>query len=567
FKLIEIHVPTELPYSSGRLAPAFQFFDEMPLNLRSSAGDYRVYDLPFEFPFYGRSYSSVQVHPNGLLTFEVPADMFGRCVALDLLADVKGIAPLLLDVRTNGSAQPNENVYVSRPSADAIAFRWAGETNPLPGLFTPEPVNFAATLFRDGRIEFSYGSGNRNLSFSTNASNAFGCSAESPLVGIASGRGTAAAAIDYIGRSNLENAQRVFFEPSTGATSAPSIRIEAPNAADTYEGILQTRITVYDANHPVFGGVYVLIDGLLLPRPTPSPRPEACTTERLPNCSGWMLNSNFETLNLSPGPHTMKVIAVNSRGGASEREVTFQVGAGQSRVPRVVIEAPAADAEVTGNVTFRGWAAADNLRILGIDVLIDGVNYGRAAYGMSRADVCQGLGFTSPNCPGIGFQFSVNSVTGAIPLPNGEHLVQIRIQDETGRFTLYPETPLAFRVNNEANLPPTGVLVTPRHNDRLSGTVLIYGYAWDPDRSVRTVQLLVDGAVRGTLPYGEARPTECAALPDVKACPNIGFYLEWNTKTVLNGPHVLGVRLTDDRGRAVTIPQDAANGLTVIVAN
>jgi hypothetical protein len=69
------------------------------------------------------------------------------------------------------------------------------------------------------------------------------------------------------------------------------------------------------------------------------------------------------------------------------------------------------------------------------------------------------------------------------------------------------------------------------------------------------------------LPYGEARTTECSALPDVAACPNIGFWHQWNTNTVLNGPHVVGVRLIDDRGTAVIVPQNAGNGLTVIVEN
>jgi hypothetical protein len=243
------------------------------------------------------------------------------------------------------------------------------------------------------------------------------------------------------------------------------------------------------------------------------------------------------------------------------------VGTGQSRVPRVEIDAPADGAEVTGNVTFRGWAAADNVRITGIDVLIDGVNYGRATYGQARPDVCSSLGFTSPNCPNVGFIFAVNSVTGFIPLPNGEHLLQIRVQDETGRFTTLPEAAVRFRVNNEANQPPTGVLVVPRHNQQISGTVLVYGYAWDPDGRIATVQLLVDGVVRATMPYGEARPSECEFLPDVGACPNIGFSMEWNSRTVLNGPHVLGIRFVDDRGRAVIVPQNAVNGLTVIVAN
>ena len=112
-----------------------------------------------------------------------------------------------------------------------------------------------------------------------------------------------------------------------------------------------------------------------------------------------------------------------------------------------------------------------------------------------------------------------------------------------------------------------GAFVTPANGQRVSGSILIYGYAWDPDGKIGMVQFLIDGAVRATLPYGEARMTECSALPDVAACPNIGFSHQWNTNTVLNGPHVVGVRLIDDRGRAVIVPQNAGNGLTVIVEN
>ena len=156
---------------------------------------------------------------------------------------------------------------------------------------------------------------------------------------------------------------------------------------------------------------------------------------------------------------------------------------------------------------------------------------------------------------------------GFIPLPNGEHQLQLRVQDETGRFTLHPDTPVTLRVNNAANQPPRGVLAAPTHNQRVSANILVWGYGWDPDGRVETVQLLVDGVVRATLPYGETRPGECPAIGDIPPCPNIGFSADFNTRTLLNGPHVFGIRLIDDKGRASVIPQNAVNGLTIIVAN
>ena len=190
-----------------------------------------------------------------------------------------------------------------------------------------------------------------------------------------------------------------------------------------------------------------------------------------------------------------------------------------------------------------------------------------AGFGMMRASECEALEFESPNCPLIGFSLTINSVTGSIPLPDGEHRLQVRVLDETGRLTLYPETPMTFRVNNGANLPPTGVLATPVNGQRVSGEILVWGYAWDPDGTIRTAELLIDGVVRARLPYGDPRPGECPAIGNPAPCPNIGFWHHLNTRTLLNGPHVLGIRLIDDRGQVVVVPRNAQYGLTIIVEN
>jgi hypothetical protein len=563
-RLIQASVPMQPGYTRVSLAPAFRMGDEQPLNLRGLPGLLISYDLPWEFPFFGRSYSALRVHANGLLTFDLPPP--SACYDVPVLRQFTGIAPMHGNIRTNGSAQPNENVYVSRPSPDAITFRWAGETNVQPAFgVQPEPVNFAATLYRDGRIDFNYGDGNETLAFPSPISSI--CSA-TPSIGISNGNGTAVSLVtEYVGRASLENAPGVRFEPPYGAGSAPEIRIESPRAGEDQQGILAGQLVVWDANHFV-PDVYVLIDGVLRGRAQlAGPRPDVCQAERLPNCLGFTFSFDFEALGLRPGEHILKIRAMNSRGGIGEREVAFRAGEGQSRVPLVRIEAPETNADLSGNIMIRGYAAAPNLRIIGIDVLIDGISYGRVAYGQPRQQECASLGFTSPNCPNVGFTFSINSTTGFIPLPDGEHRLQLRVQDDTGRFTTHPENPLMLRVNNGENEPPQGVLATPLNGQRVSGNILIWGYAWDPDGRIQNVQLLVDGVLRATLPYGDPRPGECPSLDNIPPCPNIGFWHDFNTKTVLNGPHVLGIRLVDNRGRAVVVPQNAANGLTIIVEN
>jgi hypothetical protein len=141
--------------------------------------------------------------------------------------------------------------------------------------------------------------------------------------------------------------------------------------------------------------------------------------------------------------------------------------------------------------------------------------------------------------------------------------------DETGRMTLFPETPLEINVSNGSNHAPRGALVTPTNNSRVRGSINVWGYAWDPDGRITQVQLLINGELRATIPYGETRPGECANLPDVAACPDIGFALDFDTRRLLNGPQVLGVRAVDNRGAAVILPSPSPNagGITIFVEN
>ena len=75
--------------------------------------------------------------------------------------------------------------------------------------------------------------------------------------------------------------------------------------------------------------------------------------------------------------------------------------------------------------------------------------------------------------------------------------------------------------------------------------------------------------MRASVPYGTARTAECALLTDVKACPNIGFDLDFDTRVLTNGSHALGVRVTGKSG-SVVVPGPAgglSSGLNVFVQN
>ena len=144
--------------------------------------------------------------------------------------------------------------------------------------------------------------------------------------------------------------------------------------------------------------------------------------------------------------------------------------------------------------------------------------------------------------------------------------MQLRVLDETGRYTLLGN-PMPFTVKNGPQTFPTGALTSIKPNDRISGIVSVSGYAYSPGGAVTSVVLLVDGSGLALATYGQPRPAECATLPGVAACPNIGFNVNFDTRTLTNGNHVIGVRITNNLGLGVTVPDLVRNGMNVVVDN
>ena len=564
-RLIDTTVGTRVSYFQTTSPADFRFGTEQPLNFRAPVGVFARVNLPIEFPFFDKRYSSALIYSNGLIAFDLPVT--SACTDRSALANVTGIAPMWMDLRTDGSVQPNENVYTSRNSSDSVTFRWAGESDVVPQVVNrPEPLNFAATLYDDGRIVFHYGAGNRNLA--TGAPFA-GCPTSTPTVGISKGNSAFTQIVGtHSNQGALENAPTVSFEPPFPATN-PEVVLESPAAEETFQGILKVAGIAYDSEMPV-RQIDIFIDGVARARTfVNTSRPDFCASRNVRGCPAVGFTGNFSAagLGLTAGPHTLMLRAINARGGLTDLRppVRFHIESGQGRLPRGRLESPVEGQAVSGTVPVRGWALADDLRLLRVEILVDGITFGNAALNDLRTDVCTGS--TSPNCPRAGFTFMLNTATGLIPVPNGRHTLEVRAVDETGRFTLIPEQPVNIEVGNTSNAPPVGILEAPLANSRLSGRVTIRGWAYDPDGRVLSATLLVDGVARAAALYGRPRPDVCQGLAGVAACPNIGFEVEFDTRFLGNGLHNLGVRLIDDRGSAVTIPDRTAFGMNVFVEN
>jgi hypothetical protein len=141
-------------YETETVPGSLETLAETPLNLKGDNST-RQYSLPFGFPFYNRLISSVHISTNGLITISLPNGSSSNSEST--LKNYAAIAPLWMDLRTNGTIVPLEDVYVAFPTPDSIRFRWVAESAKRLA------VNVAVTLFRNGDILFQYGAGNRQV--------------------------------------------------------------------------------------------------------------------------------------------------------------------------------------------------------------------------------------------------------------------------------------------------------------------------------------------------------------------------------------------------------------------
>jgi hypothetical protein len=568
--LANASVPVSLDYDWNlRANTALRFSGEQSLGLTFAT--YTPYELPWLFPFFGNRYKQVWVHNNGLLSFDFPN--FSACPDPYGLWMTNGIAPMWMNLATDGSAQSGENVYVSRgpvvtDGPDWVTFRWAGETAPDFIGSRPEAVNFAATLYKDGRIAFQYGAGNRNL---TAGSNWFGCSVSSPVVGISNGHESFIEPIlTHDGKGTLENAQTVVLDPPFSASSAPVVKLESPAPDAKVKGVLSGAGIAYDPDpEGAIREVDVLIDGIAIAVATTGrSRTDFCAAQRVQGCPnvGFTFNIPLERNRIAPGPHTLQLRTVNRRGffvDTPEKPMTIVVEA-DTTVPVSVIEAPTAGQEVSGTLAVRGYVYSASSRIANVDVLVDGVTFGRATYSTTRSEICGGLDPAPVNCPRVGFTYNLNTRA----LPDGPHTVAIRVVTDASAYSDILPGAVTFTVKNgPAAAAPVGSITFPSQGQKISGVVRFSGYAYAPAGAVSRVTLLIDGYPMMRLAYGSARAEACAGLSGIKACPNIGFEGDFDTRRLSNGPHYINVIVEDDKGGGVIVPDAIHGGIDVSVEN
>jgi Big-like domain-containing protein/exo-rhamnogalacturonan lyase-like protein len=173
--------------------------------------------------------------------------------------------------------------------------------------------------------------------------------------------------------------------------------------------------------------------------------------------------------------------------------------------PTVSITAPANATTVSGSVTVSA-TASDNVGVVGVQFLLDGVNLG-------TEDT------TSP------YSATWNTTTAS----NGSHTLTARARDAAGNSV---SASVTVTVNNPDTTPPTVSITAPANAATVLGTITVSANASDAN-GVAGVQFQLDGANLGA---------EDTAAP---------FSVSWNTTTAGNGSHTLSA-----------IARDAANNKT-----
>lgn len=133
----------------------------------------------------------------------------------------------------------------------------------------------------------------------------------------------------------------------------------------------------------------------------------------------------------------------------------------------------------------------------------------------------------------------------------GPHLITARVTDSSGTTV-----PYSIRLVVQDLVPPEAWIDFPSHNQIISGTFPIQGWATDSSR-VTSVTFRIDG-VPTTLPgfvYGTARGDVCAVYAHLKDpnCPNVGFVGNINAGLLANGTHTLTAIATDAYGNTRTV--------------
>jgi hypothetical protein len=199
---------------------------------------------------------------------------------------------------------------------------------------------------------------------------------------------------------------------------------------------------------------------------------------------------------------------------------------------------------LTGAAALGGWVVSSKSLIQTVNISVDGIFNGTAAYGGARTDVCA-VYVSAPNCPNVGWNYILDTTK----LANGPHTLQVIATAASGQRA---GAAASFNVNN-ANANGAVAIEQPSPNGfALLGITTVSGWALNYTNHIVSVALTVDGVPVGNAAYGVGRPDVCngsVASPD---CPDVGWTFSLDTTSLGDGTHTLGALATAADGSTVS---------------
>jgi hypothetical protein len=216
------------------------------------------------------------------------------------------------------------------------------------------------------------------------------------------------------------------------AANPMSITIDNPNSqSGTLSGTTSVGGWAIDSLAAI-GGLAVAVDGVPFGNALYGlSRPDVCTVfpgrAGCPNV-GWSFSLN--TMFLADGSHALEVTGTSSGGQSSTVTTAFSVSNAAGNPISLTVDAPVASATLSGSAQISGWAldTSSGIAVASVQVLVDGVLYGNAAYAQVRGDVCA-VYPSAAGCPNVGWVFTLDTTL----LPNGAHTLEIRALAANGQ--------------------------------------------------------------------------------------------------------------------------------------
>ena len=279
---------------------------------------------------------------------------------------------------------------------------------------------------------------------------------------------------------------------------------------------------------------------------------------------GW--NYMLNTSALVNGTHTLAVTAQTTANETYTETRQFSVAGNPIHID-IDLPGAAHPGPFSGTVNFGGWSLDDNEAIAQVNIAIDGVAFGSAAYGGARPDVCVAFAGRA-GCPNVGWNISLDTTV----LSNGGHLLAVTGVSESGESATMT---IPFTVaNTTAESPLTITAISPdARGGSYQGMTVFTGCLLIPlNTFVTGVSFSIDG---NPVTYSGVNGQGFGAfLLGSSNCPaqsassySEAWFVQVDTRKLGNGQHALDVVAYNGSGLLFAQQPNAIASFPFTVAN